>query len=80
MLDTFYKASKKKDNINSKIEMTEYEIKNYKRNKMLGKVEQEKQRLIDIQASDMSFVTKHATKFNINKNICRQLIMDELRS
>lgn len=38
MLDTFYKASKKKGKINSNIDITEYEIKNYKRNKMLGKV------------------------------------------
>lgn len=43
---------------------------------MLDKVEHEKERLMEIQASDMSFVTKHAMKFNINKNVCRQLILD----
>lgn len=57
----------------------EYEGKP-KKNKMLDKVEHEKERLMEIQVSDMSFVTKHAIKFNINKNVCRQLILDELRS
>ena len=49
------------------------------KNKILDKVEQEKERLVNIQASDMSFVTKHANKFNINRNLCQKLIFDELR-
>lgn len=56
-------------------ELQKYEG-DFKKRQILEKVRQEKDRIHDIKINELGFVTKYATKFNINEAICKQIIKD----